>query len=165
MSKTQRAASRLRKATDSVYTETAHQQRPPAVMETDQVTGYQRGLYATPTGGYEWRFFSSPSSFLLSLLLLLFVLRILFIFLLLFLLFNIEILMRMCSGVPNSFEAPWTVNHQAPLSTGFSRQEYWSGLLFPSPGHLPNPGIKPTSLVTPALAGGFFTTTATWEAS
>ena len=40
---------------------------------------------------------------------------------------------------------PWTVAHQAPLSTGFSRQEYWSGLLFPSPGDLPDPGIKPRS--------------------
>ena len=48
---------------------------------------------------------------------------------------------------------PWTVAHQAPLSMGFSRQEYWSGLPFPSPGDLPNPGIKP---VSPALAGRFF---------
>ena len=53
MSRTQRAAWRLRKTTDRIYTETAYQQRPSAVMETDQVTGYQRGLYATPTGGYE----------------------------------------------------------------------------------------------------------------
>ena len=53
-----------------------------------------------------------------------------------------------------SFETPWTVAHQAPLSMGFFRQEYWSGLLFPSPGELPGPGIEPTS---PALAGGFFT--------
>ena len=43
---------------------------------------------------------------------------------------------------------PWTVAHQAPLSMGFSRQEYWSGLPCPSPGDLPNPGIKPKS---PAL--------------
>ena len=43
---------------------------------------------------------------------------------------------------------PWTVAHQAPLSMGFSRQEYWSGLPFPSPGDLPNPGIEPRS---PAL--------------
>ena len=50
---------------------------------------------------------------------------------------------------------PWTVACQAPLSMGFSRQEYWSGLPFPSLGCLPNPGIKP---VSPALAGGFFTT-------
>ena len=47
---------------------------------------------------------------------------------------------------------------------GFSRQEYWSGLPFPSPGDLPDPGIKPASLMSPVLAGGFFTTSATWEA-
>ena len=52
---------------------------------------------------------------------------------------------------------------QAPLSMGFSRQEYWSGLSFPSPGDLPNPVVEPVSLVSPALAGGFFTTD-TWEA-
>ena len=46
------------------------------------------------------------------------------------------------------FVTPWTVAHQAPLSMGFSRQEYWSGLPFPSPGDLSNPGIEPTS---PAL--------------
>ena len=43
---------------------------------------------------------------------------------------------------------PWTVAHQAPLSVGFSRQEHWSGLPFPSPGDLPDPGIEPRS---PAL--------------
>ena len=43
------------------------------------------------------------------------------------------------------FATPWTVAHQAPLSMGFSRQEYWSGLPFPSPGGLPNPGIEPRS--------------------
>ena len=43
------------------------------------------------------------------------------------------------------FGTPWTVAYQAPLSMGFSRQEYWSGLSFPSPGDLPNPGIKPES--------------------
>ena len=53
--------------------------------------------------------------------------------------------------------APWTVACQTPLSMGFPRQEYWSGLPFPSPGDLPNPGIKPAS---PALARGFFTTAA-----
>ena len=47
---------------------------------------------------------------------------------------------------------------------GFSRQEYWSGLLFPSLGDLPDPGIEPVSLISPALAGGFFTTSTTWEA-
>ena len=58
----------------------------------------------------------------------------------------------------------WTVACQAPLSMGFSRQEYWSGLLCPPPGDLPDPGIKPSSRVSPALAGEFFTTSATWEA-
>ena len=47
---------------------------------------------------------------------------------------------------------------------GFSRQEYWSGLPFPSPGDLHHPGIQPTSLKSPAQAGGFFTSSATWEA-
>ena len=50
---------------------------------------------------------------------------------------------------------PWTVTRQAPPSMGLPRQEYWSGLPFPSPRDLPDPGIKPES---PALAGGFFTT-------
>ena len=53
------------------------------------------------------------------------------------------------------FVTPRTVACQAPLSMGFLRQEYWSRLPFPSPGDLPDSGIKPTS---PALAGGFFTT-------
>ena len=53
---------------------------------------------------------------------------------------------------------------QAPLSLGFSRQEHWSGLPCSPPGDLPNPGIKPVSLMSPALAGGFFTICATWEA-
>ena len=56
------------------------------------------------------------------------------------------------------FVAPWTIACQAPLSVGFSRQEYWSGLPFPSPGDLLDLGIKPKSLVSPALADGFFTT-------
>ena len=55
----------------------------------------------------------------------------------------------------NSFLTSWTIAHQVPLSRGFPRKEYWSGLPFPSPGGLPNPGIK---LVSLALAGGFFTT-------
>jgi len=58
----------------------------------------------------------------------------------------------------------WTVAHQAPLSVGFSRQEYWNELPCPPPRDLPNPGIEPTSLTSPALAGGFFTTSTTWEA-
>ena len=107
------------------------------------------------------------------------------------------------------FVTPWTVAHLAPPSMGFSRQEYWGGLQFPSPGDLPHPGIElrspalqadaltseplkiasllkqllknifyiqcsanigslsvmqPTSLLSPALAGGFFTPSATWEA-
>ena len=48
------------------------------------------------------------------------------------------------------FVTPWTVAHQAPLSIGFTQQEYWSGLPCPSPGHLPNPGIKPGSLALQA---------------
>ena len=56
------------------------------------------------------------------------------------------------------FATPWTIACQAPLSLGFSRQEYWSGLPFPSPGDLPDPGIEPESFVSPALAGGFITT-------
>ena len=52
---------------------------------------------------------------------------------------------------------PWTVAHQAPLSMELPRQECWSGLPFPPPGDLPDSGIKPTSLVSPALAGRFFT--------
>ena len=62
------------------------------------------------------------------------------------------------------FVTPWTVAHQAPLSMEFPKQEYWSGLPFPSPGHLPDPGTKPSSLESPALAGGFLTRSATWEA-
>ena len=58
----------------------------------------------------------------------------------------------------------WTVAYQAPLSMGFSRQEYWSGLPWPPPGDLPDPGIKPASLASPALAGGFFTASTTQEA-
>ena len=62
------------------------------------------------------------------------------------------------------FAAPRTVAHQAPLFTEFSWQEYWSGLPFPTPGDLPDPGIKTASLSSPALAGRFFTTRTTWEA-
>ena len=58
---------------------------------------------------------------------------------------------------------PWTVAHQASLSMGFSRQEYWIGLRCPPPGDLPRPGIKPASLGSPALAGRFFTTSTTWK--
>jgi len=50
---------------------------------------------------------------------------------------------------------PQTIAHQAPLSMGFPRQKYWSGLPFTSPGDLPDPGTEPASLVSPALAGGY----------
>ena len=58
----------------------------------------------------------------------------------------------------------WTVVCQAPLSTGYFRQEYWSGLPFPPAGDLPKPGIKPISPTSPALAGGVFTHSAIGEA-
>ena len=58
---------------------------------------------------------------------------------------------------------PWTGARQAPLSIGLSRQEYCSGLPCPPPGDLPDPGIQPESLTSPALAGGLFTTSAAWE--
>ena len=56
------------------------------------------------------------------------------------------------------FATPWTVTHQVPLLVEFSRQQYWNGLPFPTPGNLFHLGIKPASLASPALAGGFFTT-------
>ena len=62
------------------------------------------------------------------------------------------------------FVTPWTVAHQAPLSMGFSRQEYWSELPCPLPRTLPDPGIEPVSLMSPVLVGRFFTTCATQEA-
>ena len=62
------------------------------------------------------------------------------------------------------FATPWTVVYQAPLFMGFSRQEYWGGLPFPSPGDLPDQDIKHPSTVSPALASGFFTSSVTWEA-
>ena len=62
------------------------------------------------------------------------------------------------------FATPGTVACQASLSIGFSRQEYWSGLPCPPLGTLPDPGIKLLPPASPALAGGFFTTRATWEA-
>ena len=52
---------------------------------------------------------------------------------------------------------PWTAACEASLSRGFSRQEYWSGLLFPPPEDLPDPGIEPTALISTVLAGRFFT--------
>ena len=58
----------------------------------------------------------------------------------------------------------WSVTCQAPLSMGFSRKEYWRGVSRPPPGDLSDPGVKPTSFLSPALAGMFFTASATWEA-
>ena len=62
------------------------------------------------------------------------------------------------------FVTPWTIAHRARPSMGFSRQEYWSGLPCPPPGDLPDPGIKQASLLSPALADRFFTSSTTWEA-
>ena len=61
------------------------------------------------------------------------------------------------------FATPRTVSRKAPLFMGFCRQEYWSGLPFPTPGNLPKPGMGPASLTSPVLAG-FFTTSTTWVA-
>ena len=62
------------------------------------------------------------------------------------------------------FGTLWTVAHQSPLSMEFSKQEYWSGLTFPSSGNLPNPGIESVSSASPALAGRFFMASTAWEA-
>ena len=67
------------------------------------------------------------------------------------------------SGV-QLFATLWAATRQAPLFMGFSKQEYWSGWPCPSPGDLSDPGIEPASLMSPALAVGFFTTSATWDA-
>ena len=66
-----------------------------------------------------------------------------------------------CFSRVQLFTTLWIVACQAPLFMGFSRQEYWSGLSCPPPGDLPNSGIEPTSLKSYALAGSFFTTSAT----
>ena len=62
------------------------------------------------------------------------------------------------------FVTLWTIAHQAPLPKGFSREEYWSRLPCPPPGDLLSPGIEPTPLMSPALAGRSFTTSVSWEA-
>ena len=72
--------------------------------------------------------------------------------------------MLSCFSCVQLFVTPWTVARPAPLSMGFSRQEYWSGLPCPPPGDLPAPGKEPVSLTSPALAGRFFTTSNTGEA-
>ena len=75
---------------------------------------------------------------------------------------RISYLVLFCCLVNKSYPSllwfPWTVAYQAPLSMGFPRPEYWNGLPFPPPGDLPDPEMELTSPVTPALAGGFFTT-------
>ena len=68
-----------------------------------------------------------------------------------------------CLSRVQLFATPWSVAHQAPLSMGFSRREYWSGLPFPSPGDIPDPGIESVSLITPVSAEGFFTTSTPWK--
>ena len=65
----------------------------------------------------------------------------------------------------HAFSCVWLfATRKSPLSVGFSRQDYWSGLPSPPPGDLPNPGIEPASFKSPAWAGQFFTTSTTWEA-
>ena len=79
--------------------------------------------------------------------------------------------LRPCTCVLSHFSrvrlrvTPWTVALQAPLSMGFSREAYWSGLTFPPPGELPDPGIELMSLMSPAFAGGFFTASTTTQSS
>ena len=75
----------------------------------------------------------------------------------------LSIIMSVLSHV-QLFMIPLTVACQAPLSMGSFRQKYWSGFPCPPPGNLPHPQIKPTLLTSPALAGGFLTTSAIWEA-
>ena len=71
--------------------------------------------------------------------------------------FYIYVYVCTCSVMSDSATS-WTAAHEAPVSMGCPRQEYWSGLPFPTSGDLSNPGMEPLSLVSPALTGGFFTT-------
>ena len=75
-----------------------------------------------------------------------------------------SVCMLICFSGAQLFVNLWTGAFQVPLSMGFSRQEYRSGLPCPLPGDLPHSGIEPTSLMSLALAGGFFTTSNIWEA-
>ena len=83
---------------------------------------------------------------------------------------HVHVYMCVCACVLSPFRhvrlfvTLWTITHHAPLSIGFSRQEHWRGLPWHPPGNLPNPEIKSVSLTSPALAGKFFTTSATWKA-
>ena len=74
------------------------------------------------------------------------------------------IIISVCVQLCPTLCTPWTVAHQAPLAMGFSKQEYWRGLSFPPPGDLPDPGIEPTSLMSPSpvFTGRFFSISATW---
>ena len=87
-----------------------------------------------------------------------------------FLLYDVTPTLTYCACVLSRFShirlhaTLWTVAGHAPLFKRFSRQEYWSELPCSPPGNLPNPEIKPRPLMSSALAGGFFTTGATWEA-
>ena len=69
-----------------------------------------------------------------------------------------------CFSPVRVFATLWTMALQAPLSVTFSRQEYWSRLPGPPPGYLPDPGIKPKCLTSPAFVGGFSTSSTIWEA-
>ena len=71
---------------------------------------------------------------------------------------------QVASVMCDSLQPRGHIARQAPLPLGFSRQEYWSGLPCPPPGDLPDPGIQPVSLISPASAGRLFTSSATWEA-
>ena len=75
---------------------------------------------------------------------------------------TVHVCVLTCFSHVQLFAIPWTITRQAPLSTGFFRQEYWNGLPCPSPGDIPDPGIELVSLTSSAFAGGFFTTSATW---
>ena len=74
------------------------------------------------------------------------------------------LLLLSCFSHVRLYATLWAVTCQDPLSMGFSRQEYRSELSCPPPGMFPNPRVEPESLMSPALAVGFFTTSATWEA-
>ena len=75
-----------------------------------------------------------------------------------------QVCLVLIRSVVSDSAPPWTVAPQAPLPTGLSRQEHWSGLLCPSPGLSLTQGLNPCLLMPPALAGGFFITNAIWEA-
>ena len=77
--------------------------------------------------------------------------------------FSVHVCMLSHLSSVQLFAMLWTVARQAPLSMGFSRQDYWSGLPWPPPGYLPDPRIEPSSLMSAALAGRFFTASTTWE--